>query len=185
MNEGQAAGRYAQALLELGTEAGELEQLVSSLSDFAAAYASSRELQRDLSNPTIPEAERQAVIRALASRFSVSDLGRRSLLLIMRRRRLSALPEIARQLTALYDLKAGILRGHVVTAAAMPEGYFADLAASIGRAAQKRVLLTHSIDESLIGGVLLRIGDATIDVSIRGRLGEMQQNLLQAFARAS
>ncbi len=51
--------------------------------------------------------------------------------------------------------------------------------------AQKRVLLTHSIDESLIGGVLLRIGDATIDVSIRGRLGEMQQNLLQAFARAS
>ena len=185
MNQGQVAGRYAQALLELGSETGELEQLVTALSAFADAYASSRELQRDLSNPTIPEAERHAAIRALATRLSVSDLGQRALLLIARRRRLTALPEIAHQLTALYDQKAGILRGHVITAAAMPESYFSDLAASIGRAAQKRVLLTHSVDAALIGGALLRIGDATIDVSIRGRLGEMQQSLLQAFARAS
>lgn len=185
MNEGQVAGRYAQALLELGNEAGELEQLVSALSAFAKTYASSRELQRDLSNPTIPEAERHAAIRALASRLSVSDLGQRALLLIARRRRLSALPEIAAQLTTLYDAQAGILRGHVVTAAPMSEGFFSELAASIGRAAQKRVLLTNSVDESLIGGALLRVGDATIDVSIRGRLGEMQQSLLQAFARAS
>lgn len=185
MNQGQVAGRYAQALLELGEESGELEQLQAALSRFATMYESSRTLQRDLSNPTIPMEQRNGAIRALASRLSVSELGQKGLLLIARRRRLSALPEIARQLTALYDQKAGILRGHVVTASPMSEEYFASLSASVGRAAQKRVLLTHSVDESLIGGALLRIGDATIDVSIRGRLGEMQRNLLDAFARAS
>jgi len=185
MNQGQIGGRYAQALLELGEEAGELEQLVLALGRFAEAYESSRELRRDLSNPTFPLAERNAALRALAARLSVSELGQRSLLLIAKRRRLEALPEIVRQLTSLYDQKSGILRGHVVTATAMPDAYFAGLSASIGRTAGKRVLLTHSVDESLIGGALLRIGDATIDVSIRGRLAQMQQSLLQAFARAS
>lgn len=185
MNQGQVAGRYAQALLELGQEAGELEQLVAAISRFGEVYESNRELRRDLSNPTIPVEQRQGVIRALATRLSVSELGQRSLLLIARRRRLAALPEIARQLTALYDQKAGILRGHVVTATAMSDDYFTSLSASIGRAAQKRVLLTHSVDEALIGGAILRIGDATIDVSIRGRLAEMQRNLLSAFAHAS
>jgi len=185
MNHGEVAGRYAQALLELGEESGELDGLVAAMARFAAAYETSRELQRDLSNPTVSIAQRDAVIRAVAARLSVSELGQRGLLLIARRRRLSALPEIARQLTTLYDQKAGILRGHVVTASAMSEDYFSNLAASIGRAAQKKVVLTHSVDESLIGGAVLRIGDATVDVSIRGRLGEMQRNLLDAFARAS
>lgn len=185
MNQGVVAGRYAQALLELGEESGKLEELVEAIARFAAAYETSRELRRDLSNPTIPAGERESVLRALAARLSVPDLGLRGLLLIAKRRRLSALPEIARRLTSLCDEKSGILRGHVVTAASMSEEYFAGLAASIGRAANKRVLLTHSVDDTLIGGAILRVGDATIDVSIRGRLGEMQRSLLQAFARAS
>jgi F-type H+-transporting ATPase subunit delta len=185
MNQGTVAGRYAKALLELGQESGTLEELVAAISRFADAYETSRELRRDLSNPTIPASERQGVIRALAARLAVPDLGLRGLLLIAKRRRLSALPEIARRLTALHDEKSGILRGHVVTAAQMSEEYFAGLSASIGRAAKKRVLLTHAVDTALIGGAILRLGDATIDVSIRGRLGEMQRNLLQAFARAS
>jgi F-type H+-transporting ATPase subunit delta len=185
MNQGKVGGRYAQALFELGEESGKLEELVAAISRFADAYDTSRELRRDLSNPTIPAAEREAVLRALATRLAVPDLALRGLLLIAKRRRLTALPEIARRLTALSDEKSGILRGHVVTAAPMSEEYFTGLSESIGRTTNKRVLLTHAVDDTLIGGAILRVGDATIDVSIRGRLGEMQRSLLQAFARAS
>jgi F-type H+-transporting ATPase subunit delta len=185
MSQGAVAARYAQALLELGEESGQLEALVSGLSRFAEAYAASRELRRDLSNPTIPASEREAVVRALASRLAVPDLGVRGLLLMAKRRRLTFVPEVARALTGLHDQKAGVLRGHVVTAVPMSGAYFDALAASIGRTVGRRVILTQSVDDALIGGAILRIGDATIDVSIRGRLGEMQRNLLQAFARAS
>jgi len=185
MSQGAVGARYAQALLELGEEAGQLEALVEGFARFAAAYETSRELRRDLSNPTIPAAERDAVVRALATRLSVPDLGVRGLLVMAKRRRLSFVPDVARALTGLYDQKAGVLRGHVVTATAMSDAYFAGLSASIGRTVGRRVLLTHSVDEALIAGVILRVGDATIDVSVRGRLGEMQRNLLQAFARAS
>jgi F-type H+-transporting ATPase subunit delta len=185
MSQGAVGARYAQALLELGEESGQLEALVAGFARFGAAYETSRELRRDLSNPTIPAAEREAALRAVASKLSVPDLGVRGLLIMAKRRRLAFVPDVARALTGLYDQKAGVLRGHVVTATVMSDDYFDGLAASIGRTVGRRVLLTHSVDEALIAGAILRIGDATVDVSVRGRLGEMQRNLLQAFARAS
>lgn len=182
MSQGAVAARYAQALLELGSEVGQLEAFASSFRTFASAYERSRELRWVGSDPTIARDERERALLAVAQKLAVPDLVQKAILLMARRRRLAAVPEVAKQLTELADARAGVLRASVTTAQQMPEAYYESLAAGIGHATGKRVVLSREIDRTLIGGAVAHIGDVAVDVSIRGRLDKIQRELLQASA---
>ncbi len=180
MSEGAVAERYAQALLELGQEEGGLESLASSMRSFAQAFDGSRELRSVLLDPTIGSAEREALIRAISARISMPELGVKGLLVLARRRRLGSIGAISRRLTELSDQATGVLRGTVTTAQQMPESFYEALAAGIASATGRRILLSRTMDESLIGGAVATVGDTTIDASIRGQLADIERELMVA-----
>jgi len=94
------------------------------------------------------------------------------------RLRLSALPGIARRLRSLSDEKNGVCRAKIVSASSLPETYFNQLRQSLEKMLGKRVVVEHEEDPELIGGIVTRIGDNTIDGSIQGRLEELRRRLL-------
>ena len=89
-------------------------------------------------------------------------------------RRLSALPEIAKQFRVLSNAKNGVSVGVVYSAFELDGAALADLSSSLEKRFGKRLTLTQAADESLIGGVRVVVGDEVFDTSIKARLEQMQ-----------
>lgn len=173
------ARRYARAIFELGKETGTLSRLTQELDDFAAMYSGHEELRGVLDNPLLPEAERESLLKELCSKMSVSETAQSALRLLGRRRRLPALPDIARQLARLSDEDQGLVRAVVTSAGPLNEAYLARLRAEIEKATGKKVAIAHRQDPSLIAGVVTQIGDQVIDGSARARLSSFRESLLR------
>jgi F-type H+-transporting ATPase subunit delta len=89
------------------------------------------------------------------------------------------LSDITRDLTRLADEAAGVVRATVISATPLSDGYCRRLTALLEQLTQRRIRLAQQRDPSLLGGVVARIGDNTIDGSIRGRLDDLEQQVLR------
>jgi F-type H+-transporting ATPase subunit delta len=178
VSTGAAAERYARAIFELGSESGQLDRLTQEIAEFASSFQEQQVLRRTLENPVLEESVRERVLRQVARHSQYSPLATNSLLVLLRRRRLGELPAIARRLRTLADERNGVSRAKIVSAGSLPESYFNQLKQRLEGALGRRVIVEHEEDPSLIGGVLVRVGDNTFDGSIKGRLEELERRLL-------
>jgi F-type H+-transporting ATPase subunit delta len=172
------ADRYARAVFELGIETGQLKPLTDQVRSFAEVYRSSPELRSVIDNPIVEESKRQAILEDICGKLALGELARNTVKLLAFRRRLQFLPDIARRLGTLSDEKAGILRATVTSAVPLSESNYQALAAEIERATKKKVVLERKHDPTLIAGVVTRIGDNTIDGTLKGQLAHLQRQLL-------
>lgn len=177
MSAGGAAERYARAIFELAAEAGQLDRTSQEISEFAGSFSELPLLRRALENPVLEESQREILLRHIARRAELSPLTINSLLVLLRRRRLGALPAIARRLRSMSDEKNGVCRAKITSAGSLPETYFTQLKQGLERMLGKRVIVEHEEDPELLGGIVARIGDRTIDGSIQGRLEELRRKL--------
>jgi F-type H+-transporting ATPase subunit delta len=174
------ARRWALAIFELAKEEKSLPEIQRGLASFAELYASNAELASVLDNPLVPEPEREAIIREIADKMGLPETARSTLRLLTQKRRLRALPDIARDLARLADEDANVVRAEVTSAAPLTEAYLGRLRAELEKATGKKVILAHMQDPSLIAGVVTRIGDQVIDGSARARLASFRDALLRA-----
>lgn len=178
MSREAIAKRYAQAIFELGVETSSVASLTEELKQMAEVYESSSELRTALENPLVSEAERLAVIDELGTRMGLSGTAKNTLGLLTQRRRVSALPGIAKELGHLADERAGLVRGTVTSASPLSETYFQKLQREVERLLGKKVLLERYQDPALIAGLVVKIGDRIIDGSARARLDQVREQLL-------
>jgi F-type H+-transporting ATPase subunit delta len=174
---GAVAERYARAIFELGVEAGQVVALSEQIRSFADTYASSRELQAVLDNPMVDADKRAAILVDVATRVGLTGVGLNAVRLLADRKRLGSLPEIARRLATLADEKGGVVRATVTSAGPLPESFYERLGQELEAATQRKVAIDRKQDPSLIAGVVTRIGDNTIDGSVKGRLAEIERLL--------
>lgn len=177
MSGGAVAERYARAIFELGVEAGQVVQLSEQIRNFADIYASSRELQAVLDNPMVEATARGAMLADVAAKAGLSGVGLNAVKLLAQRKRLGSMPDIAARLATLADEKAGVLRATVTSAGPLPESFYERLTKELEGATQRKVAIDRQQDPSLIAGVVTRIGDNTIDGSVKGRLAEIERSL--------
>ena len=177
MSRAAVAVRYARAVFEIGVETASLPDLVERIAQFARVYQESSELRSVLDNPLVDAQKREAILRDVAQAVGLSGDGLNAVRLLAVRHKLRALPEIAKKLGALADEQAGVVRATVTTARRMSEAFYERLQRELEAATQRRIVIDRREDASLIGGVLTRIGDNTIDGSVRGRLDAIQRSL--------
>jgi F-type H+-transporting ATPase subunit delta len=172
------AERYARAIFELGVETGTLAALADQVRKFAAAYETSDDLRSVLENPLVPLEKRQQILSELATKIGAGPFALNTLRYLARRRRLKSLPEIARRLDTLSDEKEGVMRATVTAASTLPDAFYQRLGNELESMVGRKVVLERREDPSLIAGVVTRIGDNTIDGSLRGRLELLERKLL-------
>lgn len=170
--------RYARALLQLLPDAATVTRAQSDLTDFARAFEGSRELRSVFENPSVSQQSRRSVVREIAKSASMLDSVRDLLQLLSDRQRMSHVSEVAEAFTAMAEAGSGKLRAEVVTASPLPPAYFAELERVLRDITGKQIVLVHTVDPSLIGGVTTRIGDQVFDGSVKSRLSELGHELL-------
>jgi F-type H+-transporting ATPase subunit delta len=169
--------RYAQALLTLATEAGNVDKVSRDLHDFTAGWRESRELRTAFENPSVSVATRRQVLRDIAQSSGMEPLVRDTLLLVSDRRRMAYLTEIVEAFDAMAEARSGRLRAEVVSAIELPEAYFTELQKTLEQVTGKQVAIARRVDPSLLGGVVTRIGDQVFDGSVSHRLNELKHEL--------
>jgi F-type H+-transporting ATPase subunit delta len=178
MSGAPVADRYARAIFELGVETGQLGPVTEQLRRFAQVYAGSSELRAVLDNPIIEPEKRDGVLADVSARLGLMGNALNLIKLLASRKKLRIVPEIARRLDRFSDEKAGVVRATVTSARPMPEGFYQQLVSELEAATARKIVLERREDPTLIAGFVTRIGDNTIDGSVRGRLNEIERQLV-------
>lgn len=170
------ARRYAEAAFEIGLRDGTVDAWRTELEAAAAALADER-LTRVLANPAIPlDARSAAVTEALGARVSRPVLN--LVLLLLRRGRIELLPQVAAEFRRLDDDRLGITPATATSAAPLEPDEVRALAARLEQLTGGRVDLDLQVDPSILGGLVVRVGDRLIDGSVRGRLERLRSRLV-------
>jgi F-type H+-transporting ATPase subunit delta len=179
VSSGTLGRRYASALLNLAVEQNALDVVKRDLRDFAAMWNENRELRAVFENPSVGIATRRDVLRALADASGMNPLLRDTLLFVSDRGRLKHLPEIVDAFETLAEKRSGRVRAEIVTATELPADYFEGLKRTLEQVTGKDVVITSSVDPSIIGGVVTRVGDRVFDGSLQSRLNELREELFR------
>jgi F-type H+-transporting ATPase subunit delta len=170
-----APRRYADAAFEIGLRDGTVEVWRREL-DAAAATAADVSLMGALANPAMPVEQRiDAAERVFAD---LSQPVRNLVLLLVRRGRIEQLPRVAAEFRRLDNARQGITLATATSAAPLSPDEVRALTARMEQLTGGRVELDLRTDPSLLGGLVVRIGDRLIDGSVRGRLERLRNQLV-------
>lgn len=177
MHISKAARRYATALLELGKERDEVKDLLNDMNFINNTMQDSRELVLFLQNPIIKYDDKQAVLEELFG-SNVQESTRLFLKLLARKNRIDKLDEIAQAYIQKYNEYAGIIEVEVSVAHELGSDQQEQLLNKLEEITGKEVHLNINLDESLRGGMAVRIEDTVIDGTVKHKLQVLEEQLL-------
>ncbi|MEM1273120.1 MAG: F0F1 ATP synthase subunit delta [Pseudomonadota bacterium] len=171
------AARYATALFDLALETGAVDALDADADALAAAISESAELRDLMRSPVYGRDEAEAGIGAVADAMGLQALTGNALKLMAQNRRLFVVPGFV---TALKDMIAehkGEVTADVASAKALTAGQAKKLEDTLTGAVGKNVKLNVTVDEGLIGGLVVKVGSKMIDTSIRSQLNALKNTM--------
>lgn len=174
MSEQRAASRYAKSILDLAQERGNLPQVKEDMDLFAKTLEQNRDLRLLLRNPIVKHDKKLAILRAIFG-GKVSEVTEKFFTIITQHNRESALEWVATEFQSQYERLRGIQVAQVTTAQPLTPALREEVTQLVRRqTGLQSITLTEKVDESLIGGFVLRIGDQQIDDSVRNRLRKLR-----------
>jgi len=178
MLKGAVAGRYSAALYEIALEKNVVDQTEEELKAVRAILNENIGLQKVLYHPQIIASEKKALLDKLF-KGKVSDLTLNFLALLVDRRRETFFGDIVDEFVAQANAGRNIVTAHVTTVVKLNDEEKGAVDRLLAGLTGKKVRVTYDVDPSLIGGVLVRIGDKVIDGTIKARLAAMGDRLKQ------
>ncbi len=168
---------YAAAILEVAKAEDSLERVQDELFRVAQTFESSTELRDALSDPRLPVERKQSIIEdLLGGRAHPLTVG--FVNFVVGLGRAAELPAIARELVALAAGERGKILADVRSAMSLDDETVTRLAQALSRHVGKEVEVKVTVDESLVGGLVARVGDLIIDGSVKGRLEDLRESLV-------
>ena len=179
MSVRSAARRYAAVLFEVVQAKGDLAKAEDELNAFVALVEGHAELRTVLAHPAIAALKKRELVEQILNGFpNHSGEVRRLLLMLAERDRLGSVGEVAAAYTELLMAHRKVMHAQVVTASALPVGQRAALAQALSSAVGAEVRLKESVDPSIMGGIVARVGSVVYDASLARQLEKMRQQLL-------
>ncbi len=172
--------RYAKALVDVITAPGanlQPAQVLEQLRSVDALMSGSTELHNALLSPAVSPSRKRAVIAKLVQPLGVSGPVRNFIYVVIDHRRVHEFSSIVEAFDRLLDERLGFVRGEVSSAFALKDIERGELEAQLSRLSGKKAKLDYTVDPSLIGGVVARIGAKVYDGSVRGQLEKLRAKL--------
>ena len=180
MAESKIARVYATALYEAAEDEGRVDEVQRDIGEFVRAIEESPELRQLIAAEEISDMRKTQVLMELTA--GGDELVRNLLRLLVDKSREAELPAIYRAFVGLVEEARGIVHVEVVSAVPLSAPLQETLKIKIESSLQKTVELTLTVDEEILGGLRLRIGDRVADASVRHRLDKLRALLITPMA---
>jgi F-type H+-transporting ATPase subunit delta len=174
----EAARVYAEALFDVAKEKGKLDTIGADLAQFAEAVEADRDMQVFLFSPHFASAEKAAGLRRAVSGADPELLN--FLELLIEKGRTTELFRIRREFEALWKVESKRIDVTVTSAVELDPAVVAKIGEEIERQTGQRVDLASRVDDEILGGIVLQVGNMVLDASIRSRLEKLRKSVAQA-----
>lgn len=178
MLKGAVSRRYARALFDIATAKGIVDQLEAEISGIVEVFNTNEELPSLLHHPRITDAEKIALAEEVFQ-GKVSDEALNFVRLLLARHRIVFLEDILAEYTELANETRNMVQAQVTTAVPMEENEQQQIKEKLVKMTGKQVQLSAKVDSSIIGGVVVRLGDTVIDGSVARQLAVLKDKLKQ------
>lgn len=176
MSSQAVARRYASALADVIVERGETSLVQAELNAWEK-MASESALLEAFSNPAVAYGQKVDVLKELILLTKVRPTTANFLRTLLRNQRLSDLAQINAKLAEILDDRSGAVSAEITSARPLSTELQTSLAQRIGEMTGKKARLTFTTDESVLGGIITRIGSTIYDGSVRNQLRRMREDL--------
>lgn len=171
--------RYARAFLDVATdEKLDTTAIQRQLSDFLGTWDGSAELREYFSNPAVPTPLKIAILDKMNAKLKLAGPLRNLLAVMIHNDRIGNVHGVAEAYRIELQERLGIRQAEIVTARELGEKERAALVAEVGKLAGSRIEATFKLDDSILGGTVVRIGSTVYDGSVRGRLARLKEALV-------
>ena len=171
------AKRYAKALVQLGSEGGFVDRFREELAEINTLFMASADLRAAFANPAFTAEQKKEIMQELVAKSACSELVGNFLLLLVGKNRVAFLSQIIQTYETLADEQSGVIRPLIKTAFALDDNQVASIQAALEKKSGKKVVPQVIIDSSLLGGVVIQIGDTAFDSSVKTQLKRIQDIL--------
>ena len=171
----RAAIRYAKAILEIADSKGVASEVSADMTLIATTITGNSELTHFIQNPLIKtDTKKNVVLEVFAS---VNPVTQSLFHLLLENKRFEILAAIAVEYNNLFDVMNGVEVAKVTTAFPMDAALEAKVLAKIAAFSDKKVTIENTVDASIIGGFILKIGDKQYNASVANRLKVLKREL--------
>jgi F-type H+-transporting ATPase subunit delta len=174
------AERYAGALFELAKEKNEVEKVEAALVRFLDALHNSPDLHRFVRSPVFSGGDQLHGLTSVLKAAGIEGLVRDFLLVLVRNRRLFAVEAVIRSFQRLAARERGEVEAEVVSAHPLTDAQAKNLTGTLQEKLGKSPKLTVTVDQSLLGGLILKVGSQMIDTSLRTKLKNLEKAMKEA-----
>lgn len=173
------AKRYARAAIAAALDkegAAGVEKLSQSVTAFRGIFQKSAELRDLLANPAL-KAERDTVLGTVLQKVGASATAAKLIQLLASRDRVAVLVDVADEIEAEADHRAGRLRARVVSSMELDDAKIQRLKAALNKRFQRDIVVDVKVDPELLGGLVCRVGDLTLDSSLKRQIELLREQL--------
>ena len=175
----KAGARYAKSLIDLSTEQNALEEIKNDMVLFEKIVDDNSELEAILKNPIVPLDKKLGILKNVFG-SKVHQITNSFLQLVVNKGRSAILFDTAKQFVAQYNAIKGIVTAEVTSAIALTDTSIAEVISLVKKEmGAKEVIVKEKVDEKLIGGFILKVGDKQFDASIASGLNKLKKEFAQ------
>lgn len=169
-----AAGRYATALYEIAAEAKRLAPIETDLDTLALALNDSSDLRDLVNSPIYPRDQQGAAMQAICAKMELGTEVSSTVALMASNRRLPELAGTIAGFKALAAAERGEITADISSATKLSAEQRKALAATLSKSLGKKITMNETVDPSLIGGLIVKVGSVMVDSSIKSKLSQLQ-----------
>jgi F-type H+-transporting ATPase subunit delta len=177
LSTSRVSKRYAKALLSLGKEDGKYQQYGKELQEFSSFFQQNTEFAQAVSNPVFDLEDRKRILNLVFQKAQYSETVKNFLNLLLDKKRLSGIAGIYTFYEKLMDEVANVARAEVITPKPLHEEARKRLEKVLEGLTSRKIRMETREDDTLIGGIVVKIGDLVLDGSIKAQLKGLKESL--------
>ncbi|WP_158975092.1 ATP synthase F1 subunit delta [Cellulophaga sp. L1A9] len=179
MSESRAAVRYAKATLDQAIENKALDAMEVDMRSIAETISASKELSDALSSPVVKSSDKKNILLAIFK--EANEITKGLIGVLITNKRIALLNEVALKYLILNEDLKGQGVAFVTTAVALTADLEKKILDKVVELTGKKVVVKNTIDEKILGGFVLRVGDLQYDASIASKLGNLKREFTNSL----
>ena len=175
-----SANRYSLALYELASEASVITKVEENSNSFLELISNSKDFRNLIKDPTLSQEILESVINKISENFNLETLFKNFLNFLILKRRFFYIQQILISFNEICSEKKGELKAEIKSAKDLSQQEINKITEELSKSFKSKIKLNYNHDKSLIGGLVVQVGSTMIDTSIKNKLQQIENRMIEA-----